>query len=383
VSAFDYASQSGVWAGEMVPGATHYWRWDVTQSKLLNGTDGGAYAPTRPVCVGGAGVFVDAAVCTLSGGVTTKTGGRLWLNGNGSWDVPSLYPERSFERTLSLLTVSPADVAPAGFPSVTVAPSVIPYQRAPDDYVKVQAPTGGAPCGMTALASQLTFATPKGCLIGGNAPGTTLAGLLGSNAQLASVTLTFRAAAPTSQSLPTYPPVLTNPFSAYGAGQPVLLDVLPTGHGSPTAPQGLRSMFLQSKLALWRASTAYTSGQYVIPATQVQAPISYFRCLSISGNSGVSEPIWNITPGANTSDNGVTWQCIGPVGMWAPTSADAYYLDGAAQSVTLALDPAANEVVDISQGGLAVQISNLPTDGSLLLHSLQFTFNHVTAWVWM
>jgi len=65
---------------------------------------------------------------------------------------------------------------------------------------------------------------------------------------------------------------------------------------------------------LWRASTAYTVrsdkdagvGSVVQPST---ANDRQFKC-SVAGTSGVSEPSWNTTIGATTTDGTVTWVAI-------------------------------------------------------------------------
>lgn len=77
---FDFAFPSAQVAPEMVPGASHYQRWDSRQARSLNGDLGGIWANKAPIVIGGAGLQVTGA-CSMFGGVQTKLGGRLLTHG--------------------------------------------------------------------------------------------------------------------------------------------------------------------------------------------------------------------------------------------------------------------------------------------------------------
>jgi len=53
----------------------------------------------------------------------------------------------------------------------------------------------------------------------------------------------------------------------------------------------------------WQATTAYVVGDYVEPTTPDG---NVYKC-TVAGTSGASEPTWNTTEGATTSDATVTW----------------------------------------------------------------------------
>lgn len=62
----------------------------------------------------------------------------------------------------------------------------------------------------------------------------------------------------------------------------------------------------------WTASTNYSINGTLI--TKNTAGTHHFLVTTDSGSSGASEPSWDTTTGATTSDGGITWTCIGAVG---------------------------------------------------------------------
>ncbi len=59
--------------------------------------------------------------------------------------------------------------------------------------------------------------------------------------------------------------------------------------------------------ALWHAGTVYPAGTYVSALTQSSSALRTAIFLSSGGTSGGSEPGWNTTLAATTTDNDITW----------------------------------------------------------------------------
>ncbi len=57
----------------------------------------------------------------------------------------------------------------------------------------------------------------------------------------------------------------------------------------------------------WAAGAAYLLGAQRYPLTKN----GYWFQVTVAGTSGASEPPWNATIGATTTDGGVTWECMG------------------------------------------------------------------------
>jgi hypothetical protein len=97
----DFVRPGGQWAPEMVPGANDYQKWDVNQSKSVNGDLGGTWNPTKPIVLGGAGGLI-SSVALASGGVATETGGRIQI-ASSAGDFPQLTPSRGRTVSFSLI----------------------------------------------------------------------------------------------------------------------------------------------------------------------------------------------------------------------------------------------------------------------------------------
>lgn len=79
------------------------------------------------------------------------------------------------------------------------------------------------------------------------------------------------------------------------------------GDTNPTIPS---THYLGLLIAsTWQATTAYTSGQYVVPTTFASISGSVgrvFKCTT-AGTSGGSQPTWPTTAGGTVTDGSVTW----------------------------------------------------------------------------
>jgi hypothetical protein len=127
----------------------------------------------------------------------------------------------------------------------------------------------------------------------------------------------------------------------------------------------------------------------VAPLNNRAAPLSYFRCVN-PGTSAATEPNWNTNPGGVTFDGTVTWQCVGPSGQFFGTTSGALgldntsvdphgYQDGAQpQSITVAFDTTLNQNLSGPDTSYAAVLFNPPQDGSIIYHSIQFTFVGIT-----
>lgn len=99
----------------------------------------------------------------------------------------------------------------------------------------------------------------------------------------------------------------------------------------------------------WAASTAYTVGDIVRPATWNNR---LFQCV-VAGTSGAAEPTWDTTMGNETVDNTVTWLAVG-VGV--PKRAPFFALFTAAPGET-------GGGTEVSGGGYA-RVKSIPSDAN-------------------
>ena len=345
MSRFDAARPSGVWAQEFVPTAADYQRWDVAQSKFLNASDGGIWNPTSPIRIGGAGMTLNGG-CNLFGGVTIGAGAKLTHGTNDVVTFGGTARTRTIVVPMLELQFDPTNIVGSGGGTVSALDL--------DDYVQV-APPPAVGIVLTGLNAP-TFSIPKRFLhhlftfSGSTAPN------VGTPA-LASATLNFRVL-----TRPPAVPVSTLTMSVVGYNTA-------EGISSPAAPAATS----------W-ASGTYALGAYVVPAT-LGAPIYFFRCTT-AGTTGGGEPAWIKTPGSTTTDGGVTWLCIGTMGVFYAPSVDSYYSGGGSKSITQVFDWAASpsaDALDCSLYRYSVSLSGVPTDGSILYESIAFTFANISS----
>lgn len=73
--------------------------------------------------------------------------------------------------------------------------------------------------------------------------------------------------------------------------------------GSWTKPTAMYVGLIRANRGYWAASTAYASGDYVIPTT----PNGRLYKCTTAGTSGASEPTWPTTDGGTVNDGGAVW----------------------------------------------------------------------------
>lgn len=358
----DFVMPSGVWANEHVPGASDYYRWDVSQSKLINGDTGGSWAPARPIIIGGAGAQFTSPGTGFTGGVRTQTGGRLTL---GAYDIIQLVPPRPRKILMDLVASNPQLVA--AFLGNLVSPSGHNYKYLRDAYFPLSpvGPQAGLvpldllPSSPTNPVSSLNIPIPGEYLHHG-------AGL--SRVQLRFRVLSRPAALPTSPmsiavvSDQGYGP--SSPISAYGQ-----FNGLGVSHP-------------------WVPSRTNALGDYTRPLHNTTFPQTWFRCTT-AGVGSAAEPVWNITPGMLTTDGAAVWTCIGPTGFGisnadTPRSGgtvDQYWNDGTPQSLVSTFDPASSPI-DRASRFYYISLQGVPVDGSILFHSVRFEFDNITQMYW-
>lgn len=329
----------------MVAGPADFRRLDVAQFKSINAVAGGVWLPTSPICIGGAGL-------TVTGG-SSFTGGARFSGGatfiQGLNDVVQLSPARTRSIVLSLLdmTIDPIEVTQP----LTAGGSN--YVSPLDSYLSVQLPSANVAAGVLLTnVAEAQISIPSRFL---HHAGT---------ASLASATMEFRLVA-----RPAVPPGTTMTMAVLG-----LFNTSVAATPNPHNPPGLPG---------WQPSHAYTTGNYVQPTGNFTnaPPISYFKVLGASGTSGGTEPTWNTTPGSITTDGPLSWQCIGPNGVLFAPNIDTYFGNGVAQTLTCAFDVGASgngDVLNRQSNRYQVFLNSLPTDGSLMLHTVTFNFVNIT-----
>ena len=114
-----------------------------------------------------------------------------------------------------------------------------------------------------------------------------------------------------------------------------------------------------SGLAAWQSAHAYTLNNIITDGTNAQLCIT-------AGTSGGSVPSWKTTVGANTADNMVVWQCLGP----------------AANSVQIA--NAATFTTDYgvqyaSSSQQLIKVASAPAQGQYMVSAGSYSFNSADA----
>lgn len=172
----DFIRPYGVWPTPVVPTPKRLSALDDAVARSVNADDGGVYAPLSPIIVGGSGLTLNGGgTSSLTGGVTTKSGGKVILGHN---DFPTFGSTRS--RTI-LVPLTPTLVGN----EITAAGGI-------DSDISPQYGCIRSLIPSTAGGSKIVFPIPKRYMHNG--------------ATLATATLTWRVWQPHNNGSPTIAP---------------------------------------------------------------------------------------------------------------------------------------------------------------------------------
>lgn len=301
-----------------VPTCRDFALWDSFQYKGLDGDQGGTWAPTKPIAIGGAGLLLSGAGNVLGGGVTTSTGGRLIHGNNDYLNIPA------YARTETLSFLGQQVLTASNGLLATGTLSTSPFGLL-------------TPSGWTTIVLPI----PSRYMHQG--------------AGLSKVLVTGRMVSQPS-SFPTTPLEMFFESSGGGAGFAGSLTPLP--------------------YTRWAGSTGYTVGQYVYPLANTSG--FYYRCTS-AGTSAAFESAWPTTIGATLNDGGVIWQCKGFGGLAPyPTTTAGYFAGGAVQTFELSVDDIHNPyTVDCSQNSYSLTIVADSVATQWLWHAVQLFYTSI------
>jgi hypothetical protein len=314
-----------VWVPELVPNQADYQRWDAKQSNGIDADDGGTWSPKTPIILGGAGGALTTAGSSITGGVSTKQGGRLIFQTSGSVGFPLLSPSRV--RTLEIPIIG-----------ANVHTDILlgTGSQLEDDYVTPVLGPALYGVRLQNTVNQLSIDFPERFAHQG--------------ARFATVGLTF--------ALNTRPQALPSSF--------MQVQISGTSNASVAQafiPAGASPGF--GGFALWTAGHTYAAGAFVIP-TATNSNGLYFRA-TIGGHSNVVEPTWPSTIGATVVDGGVVWTATGRSGNY-PTkgvSLDSYYNNGRPQTIAVDLYGAA--IGNFGDGATVYQLRVSNVDSTAVL----------------
>jgi hypothetical protein len=292
MSRFDFSHPGGIWAPEMVPGANDYQHFDQIQSKLVDGVNGGTYAPTKPIIIGGGGLSTTASGSRCTGGVRTQTGGRLV-----SVDYPAFSPPTR-DRTIQIPVVNmDLNVTAGNAGPVPVFDDVHGWG--------ITGGTGGA---------ALIPIPGRSVHIG---------------ARLASFGVTFRLTKKPA-SLPT-----SNPLALILASS----DINGTAPLSSLTAQV--NPFPDGNLQHWSTGLVVTLGEYLWSSGTANNSGFYWK-VTTAGNVGSTEPNpWPAGPvGTVISAGTATLTCAGVIGAypWVSATIDSYFASGQPQTLKWTMD---------------------------------------------
>lgn len=307
----DYVRPDGQWPPEFVLTGGDLRRFDVAQSQAVNWDAGGTWIPVTPITIGGAALFLTGGVVvghTLSGGIATLSGGRIYLGA-------SIYP--SFQAPYSRAIQWPL-----------LAQRYISHDPPGTVFSVIGIPNIIYPIESRALHNGGTLATANVAM----AVGQKHLSLPGQLPQVQIVRDDWAPWVPNVWSGTTVYPVgsIVQPTHATSPGL-VYVSTVAGGTSSSSEPNWSTAATINSSPATdgsvtwvatgfngsaqkWQAATTYAVGAVVQP-TPRNGLVYTAIAVTGTGTSGATQPTFPLSPTTTVIDNPganqITWQCVG------------------------------------------------------------------------
>lgn len=330
---FDFVRPGGQWPPESVPNQADFERWDLLQSKSVNGDDGGSWTPTKPIIIGGVGMSLGAS-SLLTGGFATGPGGKFVLQ---SGDAVQLSPLRT--RTL-----------------------FVPILR----------------CGTTVDVNSLSGVSIRDENYVVRVLGPKQAGVRFKNSPTAVFIDVPRRYIHTGARIATI--ALEFVITAKPATVPTAMELFPAAIGTTGTTVNFSPQ--PGNIPGWFHSVAHSIGDYINPSSQATNRGYYYECTGNGTSSSTTEPTWPTTIGTNFMDGTVQWTCRGRNG-WLSTfgaTPDSYWANGAGQVLAFDTDntatPPANVASSVSNS-YQIQITQL--DPNALFTGVSFAYDTISS----
>ena len=336
----DRARPASQWTTYAVPDAHDLALWDRLQFQGLNGDLGGNYAPATPIVIGGAGLALSGSFGQILGGVTTQSGGRLWLGnlGAGPGDEVRFTPSSALTRRQLVMPVAGlAQQISANDGTLTGLNALTNFRGT--FFGALAAPAGSS------VPPPIVVPIPSRYLHNGATILSGPSGLSTAGDGYFGWRLTGRLLLPPTRVPATI--LSANILWVQSGSDSIFSSFAPITGLSPTPPQ-------------WTNGHAYSSGtpDYVFPkvgANSAQTGL-YYKCTT-SGTSAGSPPVWPTTIGATVTESaGPTWTAWGYGSLPAPAASTiaGYYQAGAPQ--TIRISPQTDTVIDTTQNAYFLEI---------------------------
>lgn len=406
----DYAERlAGLWPSTRVPTPRLARHLDELAAQAVNGDEGGTWAPSSPLVLGGAGVQLQD-YAAINGGLQTGTGalagGALIL---GDSDLPVLDPPRSRTVIFGVRDlIKRVDVDVEDAPGTATMPAYRTPRPSYDDTLPLSLRFTNGSRGY-AIGMLPAFRLISGALIESavlhfrvgrmptmvppTMPGFRLFRLQFSGAQPISGTDLYLHATWAAATL--YPPqsvvlpAVSNGFkyrSLAGHTSGVAPPVWPTVVGATVADNGgTWTTETLNLLPTWARYTTYPNGHVVVPST----PNSRQYRVTAGGDtsSGATEPVWPTGAGATVADGGLTWTCetvgtslvrvyLNTFTLPRPSGVAAYFAGGQPQEIRML--PNQNAVLAPGDYAYGFEITD-PTRTDNTFHSIELTYSGIDA----
>lgn len=318
----DFVRPDCQWPPETVPTAGDLRRFDVAQAAALNGDAGGTWVPLTPITIGGQGLVLVGSGSlghTLAGGVGTGSGGRVYLGA-------SIYPAFStpVARVVQTLLLVAGSVSVSQFGTVfgAVGSNSLLFRFKPRQlHNGAVVASANVSIAIGQAHVQLPAATPQVLFVRTDwAPWTTTTTWRKSTSYAAGALVV---------------PTFAWPFVyvATGAGGTSNSSAEPNWNAAGTINASITDGSVTwvatgytGTAPPWEPSTTALVGVNVVQPTPATGLLYLATSISGSGTSGLTQPVFPMTPGATVIDNPganqVVWTCIGTprAARWAAST---------------------------------------------------------------